>query len=146
MKISDEELEKILADNPDLEIMPEGRVDGRILAKRGMLQILDMPKLKNPVSKYKAQRTSYNGKSYPSKKQARKAKELELLKQVGKIKGYIEEVAFRLPGNSVHRVDFGRIELDDKVTWVETKGRDLPMGRLKRRQVEELYHIHIIVE
>ena len=151
-----ETLAEQMAANPDFakanvtalpERKPERMVGSMIPPpKRGKPSDFDVSKLKVQTSKYKAQRTSYNGKVYPSKKQAKKAEELELLKSVGKIKGYIEEVPFRLPGKSVHRVDFGVIELDNKVTWLETKGRDLPMGKLKRRQVEELFHIHIVVE
>jgi hypothetical protein len=99
----------------------------------------------NPVrSKYGAIRTEYNGKVYPSKKQADYARMLEALK--GKeIKSYIEEVAFRLPGGSIHRVDFGVINFDNTVSWVEVKGKDLPMGKLKRKQTEEIYGIKITV-
>ena len=107
--------------------------------------------IKGQVSKYHAVRTEYNGRWYPSKKQAGQAAEFYLQKKVGAIKGVLEEVPFRLPGKTrkgrpiIHRVDFGIIELDDRVIWYESKGKDLELGRLKRAQTEEIYQIKIHV-
>lgn len=88
----------------------------------------------------------YAGKLYASKKEALKAQELDLRVKAGDIKGYLIQVPFRLPGGTSHRLDFAILNLDNTVTWLEVKGRDLPMGKLKRKQVEELYHITIKVE
>jgi len=97
-------------------------------------------------NKYHNRKTYCQGVLYDSKKEAEKAAELELLKQACKIKGYLTQVSFRLPGGVGHRVDFGILNLDNTVTWLEIKGRDLAMGKMKRKQVEELYHIKIKVE
>ena len=140
-----ETLAQKLKDNPDLA---QANIKGvaRKVANSGKAVGLASGKGKlSSGHKYRAIPTEYRGRRYPSKKQAEKAEELDLLKLAGKIKGFIEEVSFRLPGNSRHRVDFGVIELDNTVTWIEVKGRDLQMGKLKRRQVEELYHIKIKV-
>jgi hypothetical protein len=94
----------------------------------------------------------YRGITFKSKKEASKCAELDLCKLAGEIKGYLMQVAFTLPGKTPsgrpirHYVDFGVIELDDRVTWIEMKGRDLELGRLKRSQVEELFGITIQVE
>ena len=102
-----------------------------------------------PRTKYNARRVFFNGRWYPSYHQAEDAAKFHALWKAGKVRGVIEEVAFALPGKTdkdkafVHRVDFGVIELNGVVTWYESKGRDLALGKLKRRQVEELYHIKI---
>jgi hypothetical protein len=95
---------------------------------------------------------TYRGITFKSKKEASKCAELDLCKLAGEIKGYLMQVAFTLPGKTKsgrpirHYVDFAVIELDDRVSWIEMKGRDLELGRLKRVQVEELYGIKIRVE
>ncbi len=112
--------------------------------------------------KYHNQRT--NG--YPSKKHAKYAAELALRKAAGEISYWLEEVPFKLPGfyedkkgrrrQVRHYVDFlvvfnlnnKEIELGEDVKvydLVEIKGRDLPMGKLKRKQVEDIYKVHITV-
>lgn len=93
------------------------------------------------ANKFHAQRTG----RYPSKKHARYADDLWMQMQGGAIKGWIEEVPFRLPGDVVHRVDFGIIHLDDRLELVEVKGKDLREGKNKRKQVEDLYSVKIKV-
>ncbi len=117
-----------------------------------------------PKHKYGAERTGH----YASKKEAQYAADLELRKQAGEISFWLEQVAFLLPGTytdkrgrtkrAVHRLDFVVFKYQEygneyvrvnkdmwKIEFVEVKGRDLPMGKLKRKQTEELYGIHITV-
>ena len=42
-----------------------------------------------------------------------------------------------------HYVDFMVCLPDDTFRYLEVKGRDLPMGKLKRKQVEDIYKIQI---
>lgn len=102
---------------------------------------------------------TYNGRVYPSKKQATYAQQLDLLVKAGRMSFYLEEVPFRLPGGTVHRLDFieftnvftgdftndGKPDFNWNIEFVEVKGRDLPLGKLKRKQTEELYGITIKV-
>jgi hypothetical protein len=120
-----------------------------------MANVLHVMYKKETVNKMhvapKAERI-YRGITFKSKKEANKAAELDLAKQAGEIKGYLMQVPFILPGKTKsgrpirHYVDFGIIELDDRMTWLECKGRDLELGRLKRAQCEEIYGIKIKVE
>jgi len=105
------------------------------------------------TSKYHAVRT--NG--YASKKEARYADELWLRQKAGEIHFWLEQVPFRLPGDQVYRLDFvvfytlpvidhpGEMVNAWMVRFIEVKGKDLSMGRLKRKQTEELYRIKIEV-
>jgi hypothetical protein len=50
-----------------------------------------------------------------------------------------------LPGGVRHFIDYVLFHVDDTVEFVEIKGRDLPIGKMKRKQVEDLYNIDITV-
>ncbi len=88
---------------------------------------------------------------FPSKKHRSFYLGLQAQKKAGMLKFFLREVAFDLPGHYDngkivrHFVDFGICQNDDTFRWVEVKGRDLAMGKLKRKQVEEIYGIRIEV-
>lgn len=96
-------------------------------------------------NKYGAQRTVVDGISFPSKKESIFYLALKDRQKRGEIKSFIMQIPFKLPGKSVHRIDFMTIGHDNTVEFIEVKGRDLPMGKLKRSQVEELYGIRVTV-
>jgi hypothetical protein len=94
------------------------------------------------TSKYKAVRTGH----YHSRKEARYAADLALRQKAGEISFWLEQVPFRLPGDTVYRLDFVVFTVDEaawRVDWVEVKGKDLQLGKIKRKQTEELYGIRI---
>ena len=125
------ELKEMMKNNPELKVARLSKNSSPPLAKY-------------PLAKYRAKRTEYGGKWYPSKKQAENAAKFMALVGEGKpYKAYLEEIPFRLPGGSVHRVDHLLLTWDDKAEWYETKGRDLEVGRLKRNMVSAIYHITI---
>lgn len=95
-------------------------------------------------SKYGNVRTAINGINFPSKLEANVYEKLEDFKKQGKIKFFIRQVMFDLPGSAKHYVDFCAFT-DDDVIFIEAKGRDLPLGKLKRHQVEDLYDVNIFV-
>jgi hypothetical protein len=87
-------------------------------------------------NKYHAEPTTYNGRRYPSKAQARYAETLDQRKAAGEIAGYLEEVWVPLGPDFGTRVDFvvsfysgllGRIEAH------EVKGRETPRFRQVRK-------------
>ncbi len=59
-----------------------------------------------PPHKYHAQATEYNGRKYPSKAQAARAYQLDMLAKNKAIHGYLEEVTFRLGPDFRYRADF----------------------------------------
>ena len=95
--------------------------------------------------KFNAKATDFNGKRYPSRKQARHAQELELAKRAGELLFYLEEVPVRLSGGVIHRIDFLEFWASGEVKFVETKGFDTPQGKLKRKMVEAEYPFTIEV-
>ena len=57
---------------------------------------------------------------------------------------FLREVGLDLPGGSRHCVDY-QVFTHEHVIFIEAKGRDLAMGKLKRKQSEEIYNIEIHV-
>jgi hypothetical protein len=95
--------------------------------------------------KWNNQPTEYRGVKYASKKEAASAGKLDDLRDSGEIVSWTRQVPFSLPGGAKHYVDFLAFLPDGTFRLIEVKGRDLPMGKLKRRQVEELYQVRIEV-
>ena len=94
--------------------------------------------------KYHAERTNVYGINFPSKLEANCYKELLLLQKANLFKFFTRQISFDLPGKKTHKVDFC-VFYENGVRFIESKGRDLPMGKLKREQVEDLYDIEIFV-
>jgi hypothetical protein len=84
------------------------------------------------------------GKKFPSKLERDCYVRLKKLQEEKKILFFLRQVPFDLPGKSKHNIDYC-VFTPENVIFIEAKGRDLPMGALKRKQVEELYGINIFV-
>ena len=107
-------------------------------------QFLDSRQKKTNNNKYKAKKCSFNNLSFPSLLERDCYAYLKTQQDCGIIKYIIRQVPFDLPGNSTHKIDFMAV-IDTGNIFLEAKGRDLPMGKLKRKQVEELYSITVQV-
>jgi hypothetical protein len=109
-------------------------------------------------SKYHAVRT--NG--YASKKEAKFAATLPMRENVGEIDFWLEQVRLPLDGMTdkgkpyEYRVDFVLFKRCEQthlplnwldwpwhITWVEVKGYDNKLGKMKRKMAEQKYHIKI---
>jgi hypothetical protein len=77
-----------------------GRTDAEALRGLGVEDVIPS------THKYHAQRTEYNGRSYPSKAQANRAAELDLMVKDKQIYPYLEEVTFQLGPDFRYRADF----------------------------------------
>ena len=85
---------------------------------------------------------------YPSKKQAERAKELDLLWQAGEIRWWLPEIPIRLKGYTetrqhIMRVDFLILWADGRLTWEDAKGILTPAWELKRDLVADQYGITV---
>jgi hypothetical protein len=96
-------------------------------------------------SKYHSIITEADGIKFQSKKEARVYRELCCRVHAGEVKFFLMQVPFRLAGGYVHRLDFMLIKTDGTIEYLEAKGRDLPMGKMKRKMVEAEYGIFIEV-
>jgi hypothetical protein len=96
-----------------------------------------------PKHKFKAIACERDGLKFPSKLERKCYDTLKSLQNQGKIRMILRQVPFDLPGCK-HTIDFC-VFTSENVVFIESKGRDLPMGKLKRKQVEEVYQINIHV-
>jgi hypothetical protein len=94
-------------------------------------------------NKYNAVATIVDGFRFDSKKEAAYYSKVKLLKEKGEIVLLLRQVPFHLPGGVSYRLDFFELYSNGEVWFVDVKGRDTPMSKLKRKQVEALYDITI---
>jgi len=92
--------------------------------------------------KYGAKKCERDEIKFPSKLERACYDRLNLLKKIGDILFFIRQVPFDIPGARKHVVDYC-IFTKENVLFIESKGKDLPMGKLKREQVEALFPIKI---
>ena len=94
--------------------------------------------------KFGARRCERDGIKFPSKLEADCHRELLRLQSLGLVRLFLRQPTFDLPGGFRHKVDF-LVFTADSALFIEAKGKDLAMGRMKRLQVEELYGVAIHV-
>lgn len=109
-----------------------------------MSQILTPPAPVKP-SKYGNVITECDNIKFQSKKEAAYYRELCCRVHTGEVRFFLMQVPFRLKGGFKHLLDFMVIRADGGIEYTEVKGKDLPMGKMKRKMVEEEYKIRIEV-
>jgi len=95
--------------------------------------------------KFNAIRTERDGIKFPSKKEARHYDELKLRQKSGEVIFFLMQIPFHLPGGIKYVVDFAEFRSDGTVHFIDVKGMETPIFKLKRKQVEVLYPIKIEV-
>lgn len=86
-----------------------------------------------------------DGTKCPSIKHANYHNKLVMARKAGALNFFLREVSFDLVDGIKHRLDFLEFWRNGNIKFVEVKGRDLALGKLKRKQVEENYGITIEV-
>ena len=94
-------------------------------------------------NKYHAIAVDIDNMRFDSKLEARYYNLLKVLVRSGQVEYFLRQVPFHLPGRVTYRCDFQVFWKAKEVTYVDVKGRDTPMSRLKRKQVEDLYPVKI---
>ena len=91
-------------------------------------------------TKYNARRTTYGGRTYDSKLEARFAQILDIARlaenPADRVVWVAEQVPFYFPWGTYHELDFIIGKKSGDVCFVEVKGQDVPLGREKRRILE----------
>jgi hypothetical protein len=102
------------------------------------------PAKKESYSKYRNRKTSYGGVLYDSRREARRAQELDLQLRAGDIDFWCRQPEFVLPeGAGVYRADF-IIGKQGQVIIEDVKGVRTREYRLKKKLVERHYRVNII--
>ncbi len=96
----------------------------------------------NARSKFKNIRCEMDGIGFASKAEMAYYGMLKL-RLCGDVAYFLRQVPIHLPGNVRYVVDFVEFWKDGSVHYVDVKGVETAMFKLKRRQVEALYPIKI---
>lgn len=95
-------------------------------------------------SKFGAIPTTVDGIRFDSLKESRYYRTLLLRVAGGEVLYFLRQVPIHLPGGTKLVVDFQEFHADGSVHYVDVKGRETPVFRLKKREVEHLYpHLRI---
>lgn len=136
MNLEPDELQQMLKRNPELRLEESAISKARdiVLGKKR--------------HKYNAERTEYNGQWYQSGKEAQYAELLDHQLTSGGILWWCRHPKFVLPGGVVYEADFiyaedGEGHLILQIHIVDVKGFKTKEYRLKKKQVESIYHIKI---
>lgn len=96
-----------------------------------------------PRHKFGAIRCERDGKSFPSKLEARYYDKLRLLQNNGQVLFFLRQIPFDLPGKIKYVCDFQVFYSNGEISFVDTKGKDTALSQTKRKMVEELYPVTI---
>lgn len=92
--------------------------------------------------KYHAVSTKRDGKNFDSKMESRYYELLKLRQKAGEVLFFLRQVPFDIPGGK-YVSDFLVFLSDGTAEFIDVKGIDTPMSKLKRKAVEELYPVEI---
>lgn len=93
--------------------------------------------------KFKAKPTEVDDIKFASRKEAKYYTELKLRQRNGEVLFFLRQVPVHLPGTTKYVVDFLVFLADGSVEFVDVKGMETDMFKLKKRQVEALYPFEI---
>lgn len=93
--------------------------------------------------KYNAKQVEYDGIKFGSKKEGNYYLQLKLRQKAGDIIFFLRQVPFDLPGNTKYYVDFQEFRNDGTIHFIDVKGRETDMFKMKKKQVENLYPVII---
>jgi hypothetical protein len=99
------------------------------------------------TSKYGNKPTKVDGIQFPSKKEASYYAELKIRQAAGEVSYFLMQVPVRLPDGTKYIVDFQVFFTDPArpVEYIDTKGKETPVFKMKKRGVEHFYPIKITV-
>lgn len=95
--------------------------------------------------KYGAVATERDGIRFDSRLEADRYRELTLLRASGEVSHFLRQTPIHLPSGTKLVIDFLVFWSDGSVTYEDTKGRQTPVFRVKRREVEYLYPFKITI-
>jgi hypothetical protein len=93
--------------------------------------------------KFKAKSVNEDGHHFSSTLEWKYFKHLQLLQKSGEVLFFLKQVPFHLPGGVKYVVDYQIFNRDGSVQFVDVKGVETDMFKLKKKMVEELYPVEI---
>ena len=95
--------------------------------------------------KYNAKPNVVDGIRFDSQKEARRYVDNNLRVQSGELLFFLRQVPIHLPGKTKLVIDFVEFLADGTVEFVDTKGFQTEVFKLKKRQVEEIYPFELVI-
>lgn len=95
--------------------------------------------------KFRAIPTVADGIRFPSKLEAKWYEHIKLKKLAGEVLFFLRQVPLHLSGGVRYVIDFVVFNVDGTCQFLEVKGYDTPMGKMKRKMAEAEYPITIEV-
>jgi hypothetical protein len=92
-------------------------------------------------TKYRNTPTTIDGITFDSRLEAEYYSHLKLLKAAGIVRYFLTQVSIRLSCGSRYVADFEVIYEDGRIEFVDTKGIETQVFKLKKRMVEREYPI-----
>ena len=97
-------------------------------------------------SKYGNKVTRVDGIRFDSKREADYYQQLKLRKAAGEVSYWLRQVPLHQPGGTRYVVDFLVFFTGDRAPeYVDAKGHETPIFRLKRREIEHHYPIKLVI-
>ena len=98
---------------------------------------------KEKKSKYKAKKTSIDGHSFDSIKEANYYEELKLLLKAGEIRGFCIQPTFILAPNLKYKADFIVFNNDGSSEIIDVKGMKTKEYIIKKKVFEDKFNLKI---
>ena len=93
--------------------------------------------------KFKAKPIVMDGKRWDSTLEYKYMLHLEMLKKSGEVLFYHDHVNIRLTGGTKYEVDFQVFYADGTVKYIDVKGVETDIFKIKKREVEAIYPFEI---
>jgi len=107
------------------------------------MKLTDM--IKKRANKFNAAATTVDNVKFDSKLEASYYTYLKTLRRIGDVKYFLMQVPIVLPGGKKYVCDFLVFYKDGRVEYVDVKGRETELFKLKKSVVEAQYPIEIQV-
>lgn len=102
-----------------------------------------MPGKVTRANKYGAVPTTVDGIRFDSKREAAYYQQLKYRVSAGEVRYFLRQVPLHLPGGTRLVVDFLEVWTDGSLHYVDVKGRETATFKVKRREIQHHYPIHV---
>ena len=97
----------------------------------------------NKMSKFRSVITEVDGLKFHSKLEASYYQKLKILKKINLVDFWLQQVPFILPGGIKYLCDFLVFYTDRTHKFVDVKGFQTVLFKMKKKQVESIYNVKI---